>query len=221
MPTSDFRNIGAVMSVVSQLNPKRILDVGCGFGKYGVLFREYLDIWHERLVPGEWQLQLVGVEAWEKYRNPIHDFVYSEVHFGDARVVVPPLPDFDMVLISDVIEHLEKDDARALVEECFKRSPVVLITTPVEFFSQGEILDNPYETHRCVWRSEDFPAGILVHTVRLIACNVFVASRVPLAREVLALTDPTDYVYVRSRLRLGWAGLPLSLGLKFLCRLLS
>ena len=221
MPTSDFHNISAVVAVVSQLAPRRVLDVGCGFGKYGVLIREYLDVWHERLTPSEWELTLVGIEAYAPYRNPIYDFVYNEVHIGDASEVLSKLGEFDLILISDVIEHLEKDDARALVDECFRHSPVVLITTPDDFHPQAALLGNPFERHRCLWRREDFPAGISVRQVRLISCNLFVASRAPLPDEVMALADPADYVYMRSRLRLGWAGLPLSLGLRFLNRLLS
>lgn len=221
MPTSDFHNISAVVGVVSQLGPRRVLDVGCGFGKYGVLIREYLDIWHERLSPAEWQLTLVGIEAYAQYRNPIYDFVYNEVHIGDASKVVPELGDFDLILISDVIEHLEKNDARALIEECFRHSPIVLITTPDDFHPQAALLGNPFEVHRCLWRRQDFPKGVFVRQIRLIACNLFVASRTPLSDEAMALTDPADYVYMRSRLRLGWAGLPLSLGLRVLIRLLS
>jgi SAM-dependent methyltransferase len=221
MPTSDFHNINCILGVAVQLNPLRVLDVGCGFGKYGVLVREYLDVWHERLEPSQWRAELVGIEGCERYRNPIHDYVYSEMHFGDACEIVPTLGEFDLILIADMIEHLEKQDARRLVEECLKRSPVVVISTPVEFHPQREILGNPYEVHRCCWRREDFAPGIWVHTIRLVACNVFVAGRKPLGKDVIALTDPTDYIYLRSRLKLGWLGLPLSLGLRFLCRLLS
>ena len=48
-----------------------ILDIGCGFGKYGMLFREYLDVWHERYERQQWRVRLVGIEAYEQYRNPI------------------------------------------------------------------------------------------------------------------------------------------------------
>lgn len=221
MPTSDFHNLNTIVAVVAQLQPKRVLDVGCGFGKYGVLFREYLDVWFERLNPGEWELRLVGIEGWERYRNPIHDFVYSEVLIGDATKIVPTLGEFDLILIADVIEHLKHEDACALVAECFKRSPVVVISTPLEFCEQGEILGNPYEVHRSSWQREDFPPDIAVRTIRIVSCNIFIASREPLSDAVMALTDPADIVYLRSRHKLGWLGLPLSLALRFLCRVLS
>src|SRR5882672_8196386 len=167
MPTSDFHNISAIVGVIAQLQPEKVLDIGCGFGKYGVLIREYLDVWYERLDRDQWRVKLVGIEGWSSYRNPIHDYVYSEVHMGDAREIVPTLGNFDLVLIADVIEHVEKDDARTLIDECFKRSPVVVISTPAEFATQGDILGNPLEVHRSCWQRSDFAPGIQVRTVRI------------------------------------------------------
>src|SRR3954447_22905428 len=137
MPTSDHHNINTVLSILRALHPHRVLDVGCGFGKYGVAIREYLDVWFERLDPESWLVQLVGIEACEEYRNPIHDFVYNRVHYGEAQKVVPQLGTFDAILIADVIEHLEKNEARELAKSCLEHSPVLIISTPVDFFAQG------------------------------------------------------------------------------------
>lgn len=221
MPTSDHHNINAILTILNNLNPKRVLDVGCGFGKYGMLLREYLDIWYERLRKEEWITTIVGVEAYEAYRNPIHDYAYSKVYLGEAQSIVPTLGEFDVVLIADVIEHLEQQQARELVRECFKHSPVVVISTPAEFYPQTELCGNSYEVHRNLWTRDDFPAEVTVRTIRAVSCNVYVASREPLPDSIFALTDPIDYVYLRSRHKLGTVGLPLSLGLRFLCRLLS
>lgn len=112
------------------------------------------------MVPKEWQVDLVGIEACERYRNPVHDFVYSRVYFGEAQRVLPTLGQFDVVLIADIIEHLEEEEARELVRECLRHSPVVVISIPVAFYPQGEILGNPYEVHRNFWGRDDFPLGI-------------------------------------------------------------
>ena len=58
------------MTIINALQPRSILDVGCGFGKYGMLLREYLDVWHERYDKERWQVRIVGIEAFEQYRNP-------------------------------------------------------------------------------------------------------------------------------------------------------
>lgn len=70
MPTSDHHNINSILSVVTALRPKRILDVGCGFGKYGVLMREYLDVWDERLNPADWRIHLEELRAVATTRAP-------------------------------------------------------------------------------------------------------------------------------------------------------
>jgi hypothetical protein len=216
MPTSDFHNITPLVSILNQLRPKRVLDVGCGFGKYGVLLREYLDIWDERLGRESWKVKIEGIEAFESYKNPIHDYAYDRVHYGDASDVIKTLGEFDAVLIIDVIEHLEMEKARALVAGGFARSPVVIVCTPRDFYAQHAICENPFEEHRCVFTRSDFPAGIHVKTVRVVACDIFVASREPLPK--LSMTEPSDYIYLWSRKKLGTLGLPISLGLRALCR---
>jgi hypothetical protein len=221
MPTSDPHNIGPLLTLLLNLKPRSILDVGCGWGKYGVLVRENTDIWEERLERESWQVRIEGIEAYERYRNPIHDYVYNKVHYGDARALLAGLADFDVVLIADVIEHLEAADARALVAECLKHAPVTIVSTPREFYAQHAICDNDYERHRCVFTAADFPAGTHVRTVRVVACDIFVGSREPLPDEAFTLTEPADFVYLWSRRKLGKAGLPVSVALRGLCRLLG
>jgi len=221
MPTSDHHNINTILTILTRLGPQRVLDIGCGFGKYGVLLREYLDIWKGRLEPQDWRLTLVGIEAFSHYRNPIHDFVYSTVHYGEAQKILPKLGEFDVILMADVIEHLEKPQALQLVIECFAHSPVVIISTPIGFYPQGEICGNPHEIHRSLWTQIDFPPDVIVRSVHMVSCVIFVASRQTLNSAIFALTDPVDYVYLRSRKKLGNPGWPLSAGLRLLCRWLA
>jgi SAM-dependent methyltransferase len=221
MPTSDPHNINPILSVMINLNPGSVLDIGCGFGKYGVLLREYLDIWHERLERDQWRVRIEAIEAFEGYRNPIHDFVYNQVHYGRAQERLPELGRFDAILIADVIEHLEKAEAVALVSECFRHAPVVVVSTPREFFAQGAVLANPYEVHRSHFAQADFPNEVGVRVIRALSCDVFIASKTPLKPEVFALTEPADFIYLRSRKKLGGVGLPVSLVLRGLCRWLG
>jgi SAM-dependent methyltransferase len=221
MPTSDHHNINAIVTLVTQLGPRRILDIGCGFGKYGVLLREYLDIWHQRLLPDEWQVTLDGIEAFPAYRNPIHDYVYNTVHYGDAQEILHNLGEYDLVLLADVIEHFEKEEAMRLVSECFLHSEVVLVSTPQEFYAQGAINNNSYEAHLHLWTKNEFPSNIHVRTIPAVSCNIFVGSRQPLDRSIFNLTEPDDYLYLRSRKKLGSMGWPVSTGLRVLNRLFA
>ena len=41
MPTSQPYQLGAIMELVVRAQPKSVLDVGVGFGKYGYLVRSH------------------------------------------------------------------------------------------------------------------------------------------------------------------------------------
>lgn len=221
MPTSDPHNLNAIVSIALNLAPTRILDVGCGFGKYGVLLREYLDVWHGRFEPADWRVHIEGIEAWERYRSPVHDYVYNKVHYATAQEVLGGLDPFDLVLISDVIEHLEIEEARALVRRSLDLARAVVVSTPYEFCGQEELNDNPYQRHRCLFRRSDFPEEARVRSFRVLSDEIFVASREPLPDSVLDLTTPTDYLYLRSRKKLGPVGLPVSVVMRALNRALG
>ena len=44
MPTSWYQAIPSIMEQIEYQRPKSILDVGVGFGKYGLLIRDILEI---------------------------------------------------------------------------------------------------------------------------------------------------------------------------------
>jgi len=67
MPSSAPDHIPAVLKHVMKLQPKRVLDVGVGYGKWGFLLREYLESWNDRVHPEDWEITITGVEVWEPY----------------------------------------------------------------------------------------------------------------------------------------------------------
>src|SRR3972149_3569081 len=111
MPTSQYNQISKIMDLIIELNPKSILDIGVGFGKYGVLCREYLKFWvwdgtHDF---HDFKTRIDGVEAFEEYLTPIHAFVYDNIYKGDAKDLVDQLDtSYDLVLLIDVLEHFNK-----------------------------------------------------------------------------------------------------------------
>lgn len=138
--------VPTVLNHMVALDPASVLDVGPGFGKYGVLFREYCPK----------HPMMVGVEAWEPY---VADHrlrgVYDHMYVMD--VLDLPVHDLNMceaVFMGDVIEHLDKDRALELLERIWR--PVV-INTPEHYFHNGDNL--PWtETHRSHWTLDDFRA---------------------------------------------------------------
>lgn len=150
MPTSNLqlapRILHLIWEVTHQLDRPSVLDVGPGLGKYGVLVREYV---HRQAI-------VDAVEAEPRYITPRLEAIYDTVAHDDVarwanrRVDFPP---YDVVLMVDVIEHLDKPDAMAALE----RIPSwAVICTPRHWFQNPEAADWPTETHRSHWEAEDF-----------------------------------------------------------------
>ncbi len=155
VPTSDYRHIVSVLDHILALSPKSILDIGIGFGKMGVLLREYLDIWNGRYEREKWTTKIYGIEVFEKYHNPIYDYIYDRVLIGNAIELVENFSDIDLIIMMDVLEHLDKDSGLALIDKCINISKAVLITTPKEFFI-NDYSHNIYEKHQSLWTVDDF-----------------------------------------------------------------
>ena len=141
--------------------PKRILDVGCGYGKYGVLLREYLD-----------PTPIVdGVEAWEPYVTP-HRLtgIYDTLYVQDILNMDQQTLDlYDMVVMGDVIEHMDKVPAVRFLKRV---RGWIIIATPEEHFHTDEGLP-PTEAHVSHWTTKDWE-----RTGRLDRHEIFLHSHV-------------------------------------------
>ena len=156
MPVSFFDPVPVVFNIIDFYRPKSILDIGIGFGKYGVLCRELLDIFHGRFNKEQWDITIDGIEVFEKYRNRLWD-VYNNIYIGDAiNILNKSNSKYDLIICSDVIEHFDKESGHKLINLCLKKSDKIIINTPREFMEQGDVFGNIYETHRSLWKPRDF-----------------------------------------------------------------
>lgn len=171
MPIGSYASVPWVAQHLITHRPQRILDLGMGFGMYGAMVRQWLDLGVQ-----PWKTFLVGVEGWVNYRNPVWDLynvVYAELIQDFLKRESPP---FDCVILGDVIEHLPKDEGRQLIVELQRlvsASGHLLIVTPAEFFEQGAVYGNALEVHRSHWQPEDFTDcgfQVPVSTDVVIAC---------------------------------------------------
>lgn len=153
--------IPVVANVVRQLKPRSILDVGVGFGQYGVLFREYVDVWSAKTASetkrGGWKLRLEGIEVFEEYLSPLHDYIYDRIHIGKAESVIDSLGQYDLIFMGDVLEHFSKDAGRRMIQKLYDHADgCVLLTYPRDAQERGSLLGNPAEAHLSTWSKEDF-----------------------------------------------------------------
>jgi len=145
------------MELILVLKADSILDVGVGFGKYGLLLREYLELWDGRGVYNQWKRRIDGIEAVRGYLTAVHHYIYDHIYVGYALEVVPTLRErYDLILLKDIIEHFSMEDGLRLKQCTTERGRNVLISTPKSVSIQSNAFGNPYETHRSQWTKADF-----------------------------------------------------------------
>ncbi len=157
MPTSWYQTIPDILEQIQKQDPKTILDIGVGFGKYGLLLREVLDLPYERYDKNQWLINIEGIEAFEKYKNPMYEYIYNKIYYGDASEIINKLPKYDCILLIDVLEHFEKEEGKELIEKLITHTnKSLIISTPLYPGKQLEYLGNKYEEHKSKWSILDF-----------------------------------------------------------------
>lgn len=154
MPTSSSYLLTSAVSFSSWLNPKTVLDVGCGYGQWGMLLRQHIDYpWELEAGIPRWRRRIDGIEAWEDYRNPLWEFAYDKVVVEEAISFLSRVGSdtYDLSLCMEVLEHMEVQEGRRLLDHLQRVSKHVLISTPDRPLLQDDVCGNPYETHHAWW----------------------------------------------------------------------
>ncbi|MBK1718031.1 hypothetical protein [Thiocystis violacea] len=168
MPFSNVEQITPIMQEVLRVRPRKMLDVGCGLGLYGLLSRVQLDLYFDESFytklfrshrsTKRWSgVRIDAIEGFGDYLDYIPDWVYDDIRIEDARTALPTIADgqYDLCLALAIIEHLSKDEGLAFVSHLKRIGRVVIIAVPKNVGPQ-EVADNPFETHRSNWSREDF-----------------------------------------------------------------
>lgn len=164
MASSSCERIPAIIKLFRNCNPKSILDVGIGFGKYGLLLREYLDVKNRRYWKKEWKIKLDGVEAFPTFITPVHEYLYNNIYIDNVMNLVrqDKLGYYDIYLMIAVIEHLSKEDGQELLDYAYNHSKMIVIGIPYNLknpasdLSQKSKFGNDLEVHQSLWRIPDF-----------------------------------------------------------------
>jgi len=148
MPSSRPNTVPTVIHLVRQLQPRSILDVGVGFGKWGHLFREYTDIQEAERDPARyqrhnWQVKIDGIEGYPDYLTEMHRYLYNEIYTGDALEVMKKLSTYDLVFLGDIIEHFEKPAGLELLRQAIGHArKAVIVSTPKYETWQADFFGN-------------------------------------------------------------------------------
>lgn len=136
MMTSFLNNIPVIVQAAVSIKPKKILDIGAGFGKFGLLIREaLLSLQAEAgsMYPvAEFQIDACESSPYfnqQKAFGSIYDIAYPQ----DVREIATPLSlaGYDLYLLIDVIEHWPKEDFFTFLKNKNPNTKI-LVSTPKE-----------------------------------------------------------------------------------------
>lgn len=158
------QRLAAVMQVVAEHKPERVLDLGCGEGKLlRLLLREStaahilgMDVAHRSLERAKERLQLDRLP--ERQRDRLR-LLHGSLLYRDAR-----LGGFDLAAVVEVIEHLDPPRLAAFERTVFAyaRPKTVVVTTPNReynaLFPSLPAGTMRHPDHRFEWTRAEFQA---------------------------------------------------------------
>jgi 2-polyprenyl-3-methyl-5-hydroxy-6-metoxy-1,4-benzoquinol methylase len=141
---------------------KTVVDIGAGSGTYIKLIKEEAQC----CVDSHW----VGIEAWQPYvekfnlKNRYNQIINQDVRSVDWSILSPTV-----IIAGDVLEHMSKQDAIALVEEILQPGTTLIISIPIRHMPQEAINGNPYEVHV----KDDWSHNEVVETWKNYICQSY------------------------------------------------
>ncbi len=161
MATSFISQIPIIVNVVKSLRPKTVVDIGKGFGKYGFLLHEYVGISTERKIDPvkslceQSELTIDAVDVDSSLSLPHLPHIYRHLFDDDLLKFSSNCGQYDVALLIDIIEHVDKNDGLAAVENLLRKCKYLVISTPDHFFEQ-HLYESEFEEHRSLWTPSDF-----------------------------------------------------------------
>ncbi len=157
MPIGSYSSFRDIMRQVLMHSPKTILDLGVGNGINGAGVRNWLNV---GIKDNYKDTTVIGVEGYPHYRSELWK-CYDWVHTCTIQTFLQESDkQFDCVLMTDVLEHFDKDEGNAviskIVNDVLNPGGILLISTPAVWIEQGAAYGNELETHRSLWHFTDF-----------------------------------------------------------------
>jgi peptidylprolyl isomerase len=152
MPCSRPSALAPMCNRIIEKNPRSVLDIGIGFGKFGFLAREYTDVRLGRYFKR--QTRIDGIEIFESYITQLQREIYYNIYVGNAIDILPTLGNYDMIICSDMLEHLSEKDGVFLLNTVKEKSKFAMTVTPVRVLQQEALYNNEHERHISVWPRE-------------------------------------------------------------------
>lgn len=119
---------------------KKVIDLGVGGGTYRWMSKN-----NGLLNEAEW----TGVEVWKPYIEKFNliDQYDSLINKDIRKLSFKKIGRFNLAILGDVLEHMTKEEAIDVVNNCLENCDRVIISLPITHFPQGEYEGNKYEIH--------------------------------------------------------------------------
>jgi len=167
MPSSRIDLIQPIMTAIcnrhqSHARIESVLEVGVGWGKYGVLLREYLSMQDIMKEDNFWNLRLDSVEVCPQYLTGFKSSLYTHMYPVDIREFCKDIEiwsgiwTWDLVLLIEVLEHMPKEDGHLVIKTLLDYAHWIVISTPKRLVRQPVEFYHEQEQHVSLWNIEDF-----------------------------------------------------------------
>lgn len=149
---SDTENKEIAKRWITDLQPARVLDIGAGQGTYSMLME------HEAELDGQ---HWTALEVFAPYVEMFDlKSKYDQIVISDARFVdfskLNGGQKYDLTIAADMLEHMEKHEAKTLISDLLDHSHYLLICFPVEHQEQHAGDEgNQFETHVDHWTFDE------------------------------------------------------------------
>ncbi len=105
-------------------NPRRVLDVGCGWGRELVRFKD-----------------AVGVDVCLPFLKTAKNYTSNELVLSDASSLPFRDNSFDLAIMSEVIEHLySPDEAIKQIKRALREGGKIIVQTPNKLLTGGKVI---------------------------------------------------------------------------------
>jgi 2-polyprenyl-3-methyl-5-hydroxy-6-metoxy-1,4-benzoquinol methylase len=166
MMTSFPENIPIILNLAVALRPTQILDVGPGFGKFGLMLREALLSIRAEEKNEAFPVQQFIIDCAESCQyfisQPWHKVLYEHHYHGnilDFKFEALKDRNYDLFLMVDVVEHAPKERWLAWIRDARVAFPKArfLISTPKQVcFYKTHFYGSDCPIHQSQWCWDDF-----------------------------------------------------------------
>jgi len=119
-----------MIKIIEKLNPKSILDVGCGHGFFVGFYKMYYP-----------DIRVIGIDGADAI---LTEKVSNDIFYGDANMIPFEDKSFDLVMSSDFFEHIKEEEIDRIYSEMKRVGERMLSFIAVE---NKELTDKQLQYH--------------------------------------------------------------------------